>query len=75
MNSEESDTFPKWNINMKIWTQVLKMHKSIIHVATYEENALINMLSHSKTPKMQQVEHGQHLRKGVFLSSLAGVPR
>ena len=40
---------------------------SIIHVTTHEQKAPINMLSHNKTPKIQQVEKVFVLVESIIL--------
>ena len=38
-----------------------RVNESIIYATTHEEKSLINVLSSSKTPKMQQVEGFTHM--------------
>ena len=44
------------------------VNNSIIYIATHKRNAPINMLSCSKAPNTQQVEHFQHPRKPAIFS-------
>ena len=64
--TEKRDAFSSevehWHNNLVASFQYPRINKRIIYITTHEQKAPINMLSRSKTPKLQQVRNFMRMR-------------